>query len=84
MFMGIIPKDLKSEILREKGLVDKGFREIETWCRKRVLVLQNEHLAEIAKKSLTSQITRRMNSLKPEAGKTKSWTQSRSRRQDQS
>ena len=49
--MAIIPKDLKSEILQEKDLVDKGFREIQTWCRKRVLVLQNEHLAEIARKA---------------------------------
>ena len=48
MFMGIIPKDLKSEILKEKDLIDQGFRKIEAWRRKRVLVLQNEHLAEIA------------------------------------
>ena len=64
---GIIPKDLRSEILKSKDLIDKGFREIEAWCRKRVLVLQNEHLAEIAKKSLTHQVTRKLKSLKPDA-----------------
>ena len=67
MFMGIIPKYLKSEILKENDLINKGFRELETWCRRRVLVLQNEHLAEIAKKSLTTQVTRKLNSLKPDA-----------------
>ena len=65
--MGIIPKDLKTEILKEKDLIDKGFRGLETWCRRRVLVLQNEHLAELAKKSLSSQATRKLNSLKPDA-----------------
>ena len=35
MFMGIIPKDLKSEKLKEKDLIDKGFRELEAWCRRR-------------------------------------------------
>ena len=65
--MGIIPKYLKSEILKEKDLIDKGFRELEAWRRRRVLVLQNEHLAEIAKKSLTTQVTRKLNALKPDA-----------------
>ena len=59
--MGIIPEDLKSEILKEKDLIDKGFRELETWCRRRVLVLQNKHLAKIAKKSPTTQVTRKLN-----------------------
>ena len=68
--MGIIPKYIKTEISKEKDLIDKGFRELETWCRRRVLVLQNEHLAEIAKKSLTSQVTRKLNSIKPEFDET--------------
>ena len=47
--------------------MDKEYLELETWCRRRVRVLQNEHLAEIAKKSLTSQVTRKLNPLKPDA-----------------
>ena len=48
-------------------MIDKGFRELDTWCRRRVLVLQNEHLAKLAKTSLTSQVTRKLNSIEPDA-----------------
>ena len=51
----------------EKDLIVRKVRELETWCRRRVLLLQNEHWADIAKKSLTSQVTRKLISLKPDA-----------------
>ena len=64
MCMGIIPKDLKSEILTEKHLIDAGDLALVAWWRGRVLVLQNKHLAVIAKKLLTSRVARKLNSIK--------------------
>ena len=67
MCMGIIPNDLKSEVLNENDFIDEGHLELETWWHRRVLVLQNRHLAEIAKKLLTSQVDRKLNSIRPDA-----------------
>ena len=43
-FLNIIPKYLKTEMLKIKDLVRAGRMELGKWCRRRALVLQNEHL----------------------------------------
>ena len=53
MFLDIIPKELRSEILKERSLAGAGHRALAEWCRNRVLVLTSEKLADIRKKDLT-------------------------------
>ena len=53
MFLDIIPKDLRTEILKERSLAGAGHRALAEWCRNRVLVLTSEKLADIRKKDLT-------------------------------
>ena len=65
MCKGIIPIHLTSKCLKDRYLIAAGHLALNTWCRRLVLVLQNEHLAKIAKKSLKSQVTRKLMSIKP-------------------
>ena len=53
LFLGIIPKDLKSKILEDPALQMAGHRELAEWCRGRALILQREHLADVAKKNMS-------------------------------
>ena len=54
MFLDIIPKELKTEILREPTLQNAGHRALAQWCRNRVLVLTSEKMAEVKRKELTA------------------------------
>jgi hypothetical protein len=53
MFLDIIPKELRTEILKEPKLHNAGHRALAEWCRNRVLVLTSERLADLRKKELT-------------------------------
>ena len=53
LFLGIIPKELKSKILEEPQLQFATHRELADWCKGRALILQREHLAGVAKKNLS-------------------------------
>ena len=53
MIMNIIPKELKTEIMKEKSLVGADYRRIISWCRERSTILQSESMAELTKKSLS-------------------------------
>ena len=52
MVLNIIPKELKTEILKENGLVGASHQVIIDWCRARCLILQNEQMAELTRKNL--------------------------------
>ena len=54
-----IPKELRDEIFKEPKLAAAGHRELALWCRRRVMTLTSQHLAEIRKKELRSTITGR-------------------------
>ena len=53
MLLDIIPKELRTEILKEPKLNYSGHRALSEWCRNRVKVLTCEKLAEVRKKELT-------------------------------
>ena len=59
MFLNIIPRELKTEIIRESSLVYAGHIELMAWCRARATVLQQERLAEVTKKHLEQMTHRR-------------------------
>lgn len=64
MFLNIIPKDLKNEILKERSLADASHMRRADWCRNRAAVLQHEAVAEIVKKNLTNFSRGRINAVK--------------------
>ena len=59
MFLNIIPRKLKTEIIRESSLVYARHVELMAWCRARAKVLQQERLAEVTKKHLEHMTHRR-------------------------
>ena len=54
MFLNIIPKELKTEILREESLIFADHVALMKWCRARCNILQQENLAGITKRALQS------------------------------
>lgn len=58
MFLNIIPKELKSEIMKDEKLNNADHIELMRWVRKRALVLQQENLAMITKRNLTAQMSK--------------------------
>ena len=55
MFLNIIPATLKTKIMDEEELQNKGLTELIMWCRNRSRILQTEELAEMTRKQITSQ-----------------------------
>ena len=53
LFLGIIPKELKTKILEEPALQFAEHRTLAEWCKARALILQREHLANVAKKNMS-------------------------------
>ena len=53
LFLNIIPKDLKSKILEEPKLQLSDHRALAEWCKGRALILQREHLADVARKNMS-------------------------------
>ena len=66
MLLNIIPRELKAEILKEPELVGRGHMRIIEWIRRRCLILQHEHLAEMTRKQLTGRSGNRMNVFTPQ------------------
>ena len=58
MFLNIVPKELKSEIMKHDKLNNADHVELMRWARKRSLVLQQENLAMITKRNLTAQMSK--------------------------
>lgn len=58
MFLNIIPKELKSDIMKDDKLNNADHVEPMRWVRKRSLVLQQENLAMITKRNLTAQMSK--------------------------
>ena len=52
LFLGIIPKELKSKILEEPGLQSADHRHLAEWCKGRASILQREHHQSVAKKNM--------------------------------
>ena len=63
MMLNILPKELKSEILKDKTLQNAGYIELIDWCRARCLILQQETLAEVTRRHLQGGSSRKMNAL---------------------
>ena len=55
MFLNILPKELKSEIMLEKDFHGKGHRALADWARSRALVLQNEQLVDVTRKVMSKE-----------------------------
>ena len=66
MLLNIIPKELKSEILKERALAGAGHLQIIEWMRARCMILQQENLAEVTKRSLT-QRNRKLHAVQQQA-----------------
>ena len=64
MFLNILPRSLKSEIMKEQALYGAHHLQIIEWVRARCLILQQEQLADIARKSLTRDRSRKMDLVK--------------------
>ena len=58
MFLNIIPKELKSEIMKDEKVNNDDRSELTLWVRKRALVLQQENLDLITKRTLTAQMSK--------------------------
>ena len=52
MFLDVIPKELKTEIMKDAQLQFCSHRALADWCKARTLILHRKQLAEIAKKNL--------------------------------
>lgn len=52
MLMSMIPKELKSDIMKDEKLSARDYQGIADWCRKRCLTLQSETLAEVTRRNL--------------------------------
>ena len=67
--LSIIPKELKTEVLRERSLINAGYDEIIVWIKNRATILQQENLAIITKHNLAAHIKGKIQSLSPEGGR---------------
>ena len=61
--LSIIPKDLKSEIMRDGDMVGAGHVRIIEWIRRRCSILRQETMAEVVKRNLTSQARKKVHAL---------------------
>ena len=61
--LSIIPKELKTEVLREKSLTGAGYEVIIDWIKNRATILQQENLAIVTKHNLNAHIKGRVNSI---------------------
>ena len=52
LFLGIIPKELKSKILEDPSLQWAEHRTLAEWCKSRALILQREQQHSVAKKNM--------------------------------
>ena len=69
MFLDILPKELKADILKKTKLRGSGHRVLADWCRVRCTVLQNDSLAQLQKRELqyVSGHGRKVHSVREEA-----------------
>ena len=68
MYLDILPKELRSELSREDRLEFADWRTIDSWVRRRCMVLQTENLASINRRILTKEIKGRINAITPGSG----------------
>ena len=68
LFLNIIPKDLRSKILEDPHLQGADHRTMAEWCKARALILQREHLADMAKKTMNKQYHGSLKALQPVEG----------------
>ena len=52
MLLNIIPRELKSEIMKDEKLCQKDYQGLADWCRARCTTLQQESLAEVTRRNL--------------------------------
>ena len=55
MFINVIPKEMKTEITKEVALENADWRELDKWCRRRVLHLLSENLADVNRRSIAKE-----------------------------
>ena len=61
MFINVIPKEMKTEITKEVALENADWRELDKWCRRRVLIILNENLAEVNRRSIAKETRGKIN-----------------------
>ena len=65
MYLEILPKELRTEISREDKLEFASWRTIDSWVRKRCMVLQTESLAAINKRILAKEVKGKISAIMP-------------------
>ena len=68
LFLGIIPKDLKTKILEDPHLQGADHRTLAEWCKARSLIQQREHLQDIAGKNMRKQYSGSLKALQQVEG----------------
>ena len=61
--LNIIPKDLKTEVMRERDMVGANHVQIMDWLRLRCALLKQETMADVVRRNLTSQARKKVHAV---------------------